>query len=128
MASDVRLRPEGAQIVIMVEDAEESHIGLEDIALDVIYDADLIVINKPVLVVYPAFGSLRGRWSMRLNIAVRISPGGRGKVPRIVHRIDKETPVFGGGETGRRASGWRRSLRPQRRALSGGLLRRARCQ
>lgn len=96
VASDAKARaPEGAQIVITVEDAEESHIGPEDIALDVIYeDADLIVINKPAgMVVHPAPGSPSGTLVNALlhHCGADLSGVGGVKRPGIVHRIDKET-------------------------------------
>ncbi|GLP85787.1 RluA family pseudouridine synthase [Tritonibacter mobilis] len=96
VASDAKARaPEGAQIIITVEDAEESHIGPEDIALDVIYeDADLIVINKPAgMVVHPAPGSPSGTLVNALlhHCGADLSGVGGVKRPGIVHRIDKET-------------------------------------
>ncbi|MEE2810477.1 MAG: RluA family pseudouridine synthase [Pseudomonadota bacterium] len=96
VASDAKARVlEGAQIVITVEDAEESHIGPEDIALDVIYeDADLIVINKPAgMVVHPAPGSPSGTLVNALlhHCGADLSGVGGVKRPGIVHRIDKET-------------------------------------
>jgi 23S rRNA pseudouridine1911/1915/1917 synthase len=86
---------EGAEIVITVEDADESHIGAEDIALDVIYeDDDLIVINKPVgMVVHPAPGTPSGTLVNALlhHCGDDLSGVGGVKRPGIVHRIDKET-------------------------------------
>lgn len=86
---------EGAEIAITVEDADESHIGPEDIALDVIHeDADLIVINKPVgMVVHPAPGTPSGTLVNALlhHCGADLSGVGGVKRPGIVHRIDKET-------------------------------------
>ncbi len=86
---------EGAEIVISVEDADESHIGPEDIALDVIHeDDDLIVINKPVgMVVHPAPGTPSGTLVNALlhHCGDDLSGVGGVKRPGIVHRIDKET-------------------------------------
>ena len=50
---------EGAEVVITLEEAEESHILPEDIALDILFEDDaLIVVNKPVgMVVHPAPGT-----------------------------------------------------------------------
>lgn len=86
---------EGAQVIITVEEAEESHIGPEDIALDVIFeDDDLIVINKPAgMVVHPAPGTPSGTLVNALlhHCGDKLSGVGGVKRPGIVHRIDKET-------------------------------------
>ena len=81
--------------MITVEEAEDSHIGPEDIPLDVIYeDDDLIVINKPAgMVVHPAPGSPSGTLVNALlhHCGADLSGVGGVKRPGIVHRIDKET-------------------------------------
>lgn len=86
---------EGALISITVEEAEDSHIGPEDIALDVIFeDDDLIVINKPTgMVVHPAPGTPSGTLVNALlhHCGENLSGVGGVKRPGIVHRIDKET-------------------------------------
>ena len=86
---------EGAQVVITVEDADESHIAAEDIPLDVVYeDADLIVINKVVgMVVHPAPGTPSGTLVNALlhHCGDDLSGVGGVKRPGIVHRIDKDT-------------------------------------
>lgn len=86
---------EGAQIAITVEEAEDSHIGPEAIALDVIYEDDyLIVINKPAgMVVHPAPGTPSGTLVNALlhHCGENLSGVGGVKRPGIVHRIDKET-------------------------------------
>ncbi|MEP4037514.1 RluA family pseudouridine synthase [Pseudophaeobacter sp.] len=86
---------EGAVISITVEEAEDSHIGPEDIALDVIFeDDDLIVINKPSgMVVHPAPGTPSGTLVNALlhHCGDNLSGVGGVKRPGIVHRIDKET-------------------------------------
>lgn len=86
---------EGAVISILVEEAEDSHIGPEDIALDVIFeDDDLIVINKPAgMVVHPAPGTPSGTLVNALlhHCGDNLSGVGGVKRPGIVHRIDKET-------------------------------------
>jgi len=52
----------GALVEIEVEEAQESHIGPEDIPLDIVFeDANLIVLNKPAgMVVHPAPGTPSG--------------------------------------------------------------------
>ena len=84
-----------AAIEIAVEVAEESHIGAEDIPLDVIFeDDDLIVVNKPSgMVVHPAPGTPGGTLVNALihHCGETLSGVGGMKRPGIVHRIDKET-------------------------------------
>ncbi len=86
---------EDAEITVAVEVAEESHIGAEDIPLDVVYeDDDLIVVNKPVgMVVHPAPGTPGGTLVNALihHCGETLSGVGGMKRPGIVHRIDKET-------------------------------------
>ena len=86
---------EGDVIDITVPQAEDSHIGPEDIPLDVVYeDDDLIVINKPVgMVVHPAPGTPGGTLVNALlhHCGDTLSGVGGEKRPGIVHRIDKDT-------------------------------------
>ncbi|MES0861557.1 RluA family pseudouridine synthase [Ruegeria sp. SCPT10] len=87
--------PEGAAVTIRVAEAEDSHIGPEDIPLEVVFeDPDLIVINKPAgMVVHPAPGSPNGTLVNALlhHCGDDLSGVGGVKRPGIVHRIDKET-------------------------------------
>lgn len=86
---------EGAEVVITVEAAEESHILPEDIPLDVLFEDDhLIVVNKPVgMVVHPAPGTPSGTLVNALlhHCGDTLSGVGGMKRPGIVHRIDKDT-------------------------------------
>ena len=86
---------EGDIVEIEVPQAVESHIGPEDMALDVVYeDGDLIVINKPVgMVVHPAPGTPSGTLVNALlhHCGADLSGVGGEKRPGIVHRIDKDT-------------------------------------
>lgn len=86
---------EGAHIAITVSEAEDSHIGPEDISLTIVYeDDDLIVINKPAgMVVHPAPGSPNGTLVNALlhHCGDDLSGVGGVKRPGIVHRIDKDT-------------------------------------
>ncbi len=96
VATDPKARVAEDDIVeITVPEATESHIGPEDIPLDVIYeDDDLIVINKPAgLVVHPAPGSPGGTLVNALlhHCGDTLSGVGGAKRPGIVHRIDKDT-------------------------------------
>ncbi|MCO4846682.1 MAG: RluA family pseudouridine synthase [Yoonia sp.] len=96
VVTDPRFRvTAGTQISVTVDVAEESHIGPEDIPLDVVYeDDDLIVINKPSgMVVHPAPGTPNGTLVNALihHCGDTLSGVGGMKRPGIVHRIDKET-------------------------------------
>ncbi|WP_127114202.1 RluA family pseudouridine synthase [Shimia sediminis] len=86
---------EGDSVEITVPVADETHIGPEDIPLDVIYeDDDLIVINKPAdMVVHPAPGTPNGTLVNALlhHCGDTLSGVGGVQRPGIVHRIDKET-------------------------------------
>ncbi len=86
---------EGAEVEITVPVADESHIGPEDIPLNVVFeDDDLIVINKPTgMVVHPAPGTPNGTLVNALlhHCGDTLSGVGGAKRPGIVHRIDKET-------------------------------------
>jgi len=94
--SDPRARVvQGAEVNITVQEAQDSHIGPEPIALDVVFeDNDLIVINKPAgMVVHPAPGTPSGTLVNALlhHCGDDLSGVGGVKRPGIVHRIDKET-------------------------------------
>ncbi|NOC82047.1 RluA family pseudouridine synthase [Ruegeria sp. HKCCD6428] len=86
---------EGARVTIAVAEAEDSHIGPEDIPLEIVFeDADVIVVNKPAgMVVHPAPGSPSGTLVNALlhHCGDDLSGVGGVKRPGIVHRIDKET-------------------------------------
>ena len=86
---------EGDELEIRVPEANESHIGPEDIPLDIVYeDDDLIVVNKPAgMVVHPAPGTPTGTLVNALlhHFGGNLSGVGGEKRPGIVHRIDKDT-------------------------------------
>jgi 23S rRNA pseudouridine1911/1915/1917 synthase len=86
---------EGADVVIAVAEAAESHILPENIPLVVVYeDDDLVVVNKPAgMVVHPAPGTPSGTLVNALmhHCGDNLSGVGGMKRPGIVHRIDKET-------------------------------------
>ncbi len=85
----------GDELMIELPEPTELNITAEDIALDVVYeDDDVIVVNKPRgLVVHPG----PGNWSGTLVNAIMFHCGNslssiNGVVrPGIVHRIDKDT-------------------------------------
>ncbi len=95
-ATDPKARvTEGAVVEVTVEAAEDSHIGAEDIPLDIVFeDTDLVVVNKPAgMVVHPAPGSPSGTLVNALmhHCGDDLSGVGGMKRPGIVHRIDKDT-------------------------------------
>jgi 23S rRNA pseudouridine1911/1915/1917 synthase len=85
----------GDTITIDVPEAVAAEPEGEDIALDVVYeDDDIIVINKPKgLVVHPAAGHASGTLVNALIAHCGTSLSGIGGVrrPGIVHRLDKDT-------------------------------------
>ncbi len=96
VVTDPRARVgEGAAVAITVEAAVESHIVGQDIALDIVFeDENLIVLNKPAgMVVHPAPGSPDNTLVNALihHCGDDLSGVGGMKRPGIVHRIDKET-------------------------------------
>jgi len=86
---------EGDLIEISVPQAQDSHILPQDIALDVVFeDDDLIVIDKPAgMVVHPAPGTPDGTLvnALLAHCGDSLSGVGGEKRPGIVHRIDKDT-------------------------------------
>ncbi len=86
---------EGDVLEISVPEAEESHIGPEDIPLDIVWeDEDLVVVNKPAgMVVHPAPGTPTGTLvnALLFHFGDALSGVGGMKRPGIVHRIDKDT-------------------------------------
>ncbi|MEO0938526.1 MAG: RluA family pseudouridine synthase [Pseudomonadota bacterium] len=86
---------EGDVVEIALAPAEESHIGPEDIPLDVVFEDDaLIVVNKPAgMVVHPAPGTPCGTLvnALLAHCGAALSGVGGVKRPGIVHRIDKDT-------------------------------------
>ncbi len=85
----------GQELTLTIPDAVASHIEAQDIALDVIYeDEHLLVINKPAgLTVHPAPGHADMTLVNALLAHCGESLSGIGGVarPGIVHRIDKDT-------------------------------------
>ena len=85
----------GERVEFSLPEAEEYTAEAEDIALDIVYeDNDIIVINKPSgMVVHPAPGNYSGTLVNALLYHCRDSLSGIGGVmrPGIVHRIDKDT-------------------------------------
>lgn len=87
--------PSGARVVVTLPPPVPSHIEAEDIALDVRYeDEHLLVLNKPPgMVVHPGAGQRKGTLAAALLHHCRGQLSGIGGVerPGIVHRLDKDT-------------------------------------
>ncbi|MEE6206741.1 MAG: RluA family pseudouridine synthase [Alphaproteobacteria bacterium] len=85
----------GDSYQIIIPPAIEANPQPEDIALDIVYeDDDLIVVNKPAgMTVHPAPGAYSGTLvnALLFHCADNLSGVGGVKRPGIVHRIDKET-------------------------------------
>lgn len=85
----------GDEVCIAVEEAEDSDLLAQDIALDIVFeDADIIVVNKsPGMVVHPAPGTPDGTLvnALMFHCGHDLSGVGGVKRPGIVHRIDKDT-------------------------------------
>ena len=85
----------GETISVCLPEAVETSVTAQDIALDVVYeDDDVIVVNKPTgLVVHPAPGHPDGTLVNALlhHCGDSLSGVGGEKRPGIVHRIDRDT-------------------------------------
>lgn len=85
----------GDAYIVTVPPAEEAEPKAENIALDIVYeDDDLLVVNKPAgMTVHPAAGAWHGTLvnALLYYCADKLSGIGGVKRPGIVHRIDKET-------------------------------------
>ena len=85
----------GETIFVTLPEAVETTVTAQDIALDVVYeDDDVIVVNKPTgLVVHPAPGHPDGTLVNALlhHCGDSLSGVGGEKRPGIVHRIDRDT-------------------------------------
>ena len=90
-----RKLPPGSVVTLDAPEAEEAAIVGEDIALDVVYEDEwLIVVNKPAgLVTHPAPGHPGGTLVNALirHCGASLSGIGGVKRPGIVHRLDKDT-------------------------------------
>ena len=96
VVSDPKARIDaGAEVVVQLVEAQESHILPEDLPLEILFeDADLIVVNKPAgMVVHPAPGTPSGTLvnALLAHCGGDLSGVGGVKRPGIVHRIDKDT-------------------------------------
>ena len=95
IADNSRKVKTGDAYILNVPPAEEADPVAENIALEIIYeDDDLLVVNKPAgMTVHPAAGAWHGTLvnALLYHCAENLSGIGGVKRPGIVHRIDKET-------------------------------------
>jgi 23S rRNA pseudouridine1911/1915/1917 synthase len=85
---------EGQELVVDVPEAEpDVLLRAEDIAIDVLYeDDDVVVVNKPAgLVVHPAHGHKTGTLVNAMLGRIASTTGRESGRPGIVHRLDKDT-------------------------------------
>ena len=84
----------GQELVVDVPEAEpDVLLRAEDIAIDVLYeDDDVVVVNKPAgLVVHPAHGHKTGTLVNAMLGRIASTTGRESGRPGIVHRLDKDT-------------------------------------
>ncbi len=90
-----RVKPFDVISVVLSHPPREIEIIAENIPLEILYeDADLIIVNKPAgMVVHPAYGNYTGTLVNALAYHLQnISPDKEaGRLPFLVHRIDKDT-------------------------------------
>jgi len=84
----------GQELVVDIPATEpDAVLRAEDIAVDVIYeDDDVVVVNKPAgLVVHPAYGHKTGTLVNAMLGRITARTGRESGRPGIVHRLDKDT-------------------------------------
>ena len=91
--SNYKVRPADIISIVLSHPPREIEIIPEDIALDIIYeDDDILVVNKAAgMVVHPAYGNYTGTLVNALTYYLRKRPGHEDAFPLLVHRIDKDT-------------------------------------
>jgi 23S rRNA pseudouridine1911/1915/1917 synthase len=93
--SNYKVKPLDVITVVMATPRRELEIIPEDIALNIVYeDNDLMVVNKPPgLVVHPGHGNYTGTLVNGLAFHFKDNPNFNASDPRLglVHRIDKDT-------------------------------------
>jgi 23S rRNA pseudouridine1911/1915/1917 synthase len=93
--SNYKIKPNDDIKILMPYAHEEKDILPENIALDIVYeDDDLLIVNKPAgMVVHPAIGNYTGTLINALLYHFKNLPKQKGNEarPGLVHRIDKNT-------------------------------------
>jgi 23S rRNA pseudouridine1911/1915/1917 synthase len=91
--SNYKVKPYDAIRVLFTHPPHENLLVGEDIAIDVVYeDDDLLVVNKPAgMVVHPGHGNYSGTLINALIYRFDDLPNNSSERPGLVHRIDKDT-------------------------------------
>jgi len=91
--SSYKIRPEDIIEVKVDQEPYEFEVTPEDIALDIVYEDDaLMIINKkPGMVVHPGYGNYNGTLLNALAFHLKTPAHYIGTRPWLVHRIDKNT-------------------------------------
>jgi 23S rRNA pseudouridine1911/1915/1917 synthase len=90
-----KVKPTDVISVVLSHPPREMEIIAEEIPLEIMYeDADLIIMDKPAgLVVHPAYGNYTGTLvnALAWHLQNRSPDKKEGRLPYLVHRIDKNT-------------------------------------
>ena len=91
--SNYKVKPLDAIRVLFTHPPHENLLVGEDIAIDVVYEDDeLLVVNKPAgMVVHPGHGNYSGTLINALIYRFDNLPNNSSERPGLVHRIDKDT-------------------------------------
>lgn len=91
--SNYKVKPFDAIRVLFTHPPHENLLVGEDIAIDVVYEDDeLLVVNKPAgMVVHPGHGNYSGTLINALIYRFDSLPNNSSERPGLVHRIDKDT-------------------------------------
>ncbi|MDN3494086.1 RluA family pseudouridine synthase [Winogradskyella bathintestinalis] len=91
--SNYKVKPNDYITVKFEHPPHENLLIAEDIAIDVVYeDDDLLVVNKPAgMVVHPGHGNYSGTLINALIFHFENLPNNSSERPGLVHRIDKDT-------------------------------------
>ncbi|MCL4158625.1 UNVERIFIED_CONTAM: hypothetical protein GTU68_038565, partial [Idotea baltica] len=91
--SNHKVKPLDIVRVVLAHPPHENLLVAEDIALDIIYeDNEVLVVNKPAgMVVHPGHGNYSGTLVNGLIHHIENLPTNSNERPGLVHRIDKDT-------------------------------------
>jgi 23S rRNA pseudouridine1911/1915/1917 synthase len=91
--SNYKVKPQDVVRVVLAYPPPENLLVAEDIALDIVYEDDaLIVVNKAAgMVVHPGHGNYSGTLVNGLIHHIENLPKNANERPGLVHRIDKDT-------------------------------------
>ena len=90
-----KVKPEDIISVVLSYPPREIELVAQEIPVDILYeDSDIIVLNKPAgMVVHPAYGNYTGTLvnALAWHLQHRSPDRAEGRLPFLVHRIDKDT-------------------------------------